>query len=123
MSDTPIVPSETGTSEITTQTEQDEGDATTRFLIKLAPLMPEIIESFFKSKATYVNATEVTAKINAVVVIIVTLLICGTFAGVLLMLLYYLGPEEGSKFLTQISTLLGGLLGGLGIGLSLKSKK
>ncbi len=88
-----------------------------------APMLPQIFDSFFKSRAIYAREIEGSQRINMWLILGVVGMISTTAIVSLYMLLRFLGPDEGAKFFTMISTLLGGLLGGLGIGLALKKSR
>lgn len=104
-----------------------EGQANEQNILPLVlaamPHLPDFVDKFFKSRAIYAKEIEGAQRIRGWTIVGVVTVICVTALAGLFMLLHFLGAEEGAKFFTQISTLLGGLLGGLGLGLSLRGRK
>lgn len=103
--------------------QKGEANETMMYATVIADRLPAIFGSFFDARARFAREAEGTVRLQNWRIGIVAAAIAVMFLGSLFMLLNFLGPEDGAKFFTQISTLLGGVFGGLGIGLSLKGNR
>ncbi len=89
----------------------------------LAPIIQQVTKDFYEGRTQLAKETEkadiTRAKISGMLIVAVVAIVATTACVSMFMILTFLGADEGGKFFTQISTLLGGVLGGLGLGVSL----